>query len=500
MKCNRMQEILQAMQARQPVSASDQELAEMERWHLVEVVEQQFDEGAIQEDVETVQKHFRSVSEQVRVRSQEILALENKIATSSIFEKVSLDRQLAKLKAEAKKDDALLDQFKTKMLELSIIKEREDRYVRVAGQVVQLTTIGEAMIGEIMARPRCDDWEFQELAALLEKLDERFVYLLNLIPAIMKGVKFGNLWAPFFINTGLNAMDFDWLNSNPDQDPRGIQQRLMEASLNTLYERAERIAQQPVSPANEISSGAETIVSEAVEVLGVYTSGRDALDNLLNVYASAFSHWNPVAMFADQSFTTLQYNYPTEEPQEIARDVAGRYVNNIKRFMTDNCQFVVSMGQSETIAAALIMGFANDQSPLEYFEKLFSAFPVGKDLYAAIATLLPWPKEETWAILRRAESMILQGQSASFVPELLEYALLLVFNPGIMALVGNVSPAVLAKWKYVLLPIIQASFFYIMEDDLATFVTNRPLSYIVPPQLYFYRTYGTSMLHPHVVG
>ena len=98
-------------------------------------------------------------------------------------------------------------------------------------------------------------------------------------------------------------------------------------------------------------------------------------------------------------------------------------------------------------------------------------------------------------IILRAQSNILKAQSAKFIPELVEYALLMSLNPNILTIENNVTQQQLTKWRHLIIPTIHLSIYSYLEKDLETYIRRRPLAYIIAP-----RYYHRSMLHYHAIG
>jgi hypothetical protein len=506
-----MLEILQALRDRQSIPVTVDEVDAMESWGLVTVFER---DGVvisrapapdIEGEFKKISEEFRTVSDRVRERTKDMSAMENQIAVASIFQKISLKQRLSRLKNEARVDGYTLDRLKNQMMTLSIQRERGEQRVQMGSSVLQITLVGESMIDEIAARPAFESLPFYELANALQAFDEVFDRIMNNVAGLMIGRKISAIWAPYLIDTGMagSISSLGHLTS-AHADPHQISRSIMSRTMEYLYNRAcsFQIQMTGAAMADLHPSGATAVMREVEGILGIAgmpESDRDVLRDLIAVYDSAFSNWDPARMSADPD--CVEFLHGVNVPfNGSPSDLAKRYLENLARLKEENNPLTISPADTETVAAALILGFADDPSSLEYFENLFSSVPVGKHLFSAIATILPWSKEEAWAVLRRAESAILLKQSASFVPELVQYAFLLSMHPDAMALSGNVSPVVLATWRYMLIPVIQASFVYVLEGNFQSFVINRPNSYIIAPRAYYFSQYGTSRLHQHMVG
>ncbi len=130
----------------------------------------------------------------------------------------------------------------------------------------------------------------------------------------------------------------------------------------------------------------------------------------------------------------------------------------------------------------------------------------GSYYYAALLTILPWEPLETWRIILRAESNILKTQSAQFVPELIEYSILLSLHPFILNIGGIFDLNDQSKWLNLIFPMIQLMEIGYAGQELENYVSFRPLSYITGPRFdghgngsALYR-YSGSALHTHTFG
>ena len=193
----------------------------------------------------------------------------------------------------------------------------------------------------------------------------------------------------------------------------------------------------------------------------------------------------------------------TEDQAHIIVDIDG-YLTNFN-FMLDSGWAQITQGpvqEIDDVFAILLLAFTKWIGKYEYFIDVFKTIPEGNKIFAALATLFPWNSEETWSLLRRAESNILRDQRAKFIPELNEYAILLIMNPEILAIENNISKAKLTAWKYVIIPAVQAIVSTVMEEKIYANIQARPLSYITSPY-YYYRPHGYmyyTTLHYHTTG
>jgi hypothetical protein len=156
------------------------------------------------------------------------------------------------------------------------------------------------------------------------------------------------------------------------------------------------------------------------------------------------------------------------------------------------------------ILAALLLAFSSEPLQFNYFYPRVNHGTQGGKFFATVLTLLPWSPEETWQMLKRAESQILMAQSVQFIPELLEYGLMLNLNLDLLVLTSSIDSNTLNFWKHVILPCILGINLYSLDDEIADYVQTHPLAYITNPRPYYYyhgyyyRSYWFGRFyHPH---
>ena len=149
----------------------------------------------------------------------------------------------------------------------------------------------------------------------------------------------------------------------------------------------------------------------------------------------------------------------------------------------------------ENLYASLILALSNNSGRYNHFYNLLKDIPEVAKIFSSITTLFPWTPEETWMVLLRAETNILRAQSAKFIPELIEYAILLSMNPNVLSIENDLSQEEIDKWKNLIIPAVHLFIFFYLEKDLERYIRRRPLAYIISPMYY-----RRSALHYHVIG
>ncbi|MFX0033376.1 MAG: hypothetical protein ACFE9P_11990, partial [Candidatus Hermodarchaeota archaeon] len=154
-----------------------------------------------------------------------------------------------------------------------------------------------------------------------------------------------------------------------------------------------------------------------------------------------------------------------------------------------------SFTDEEMVHVLLILALSTNLDSYNYFFKIMEDIPQGTKFFSSVCSLFPWDPEETWMIMLRAQSNILKAQSAKFIPELIEYSLLMSLNPRILTIENDISQEELKRWQTLVIPLIHLSIYSYLEKDLETYIRRRPLAYIIAPRYFIY-----SSLHYHTVG
>nr|MDO8113637.1 hypothetical protein [Candidatus Sigynarchaeota archaeon] len=325
-------------------------------------------------------------------------------------------------------------------------------------------------------------------------------------------------WAPYFVNLGISGINppaYDQYGMDPDT-------LMMDYSTTYLLRGSLGSGQQ--------YAGSPTV---AIDARAIY----DRINNLLasktvaplefarptiGVIAKMLAAWSPAIFITDQAIAQLtgSAGAGVAVEEHVVADF-NQYLANLEQLLNSQVSawqaqnFTTGTGSQTTTALkldaideqdevfmVLLLAFANQPKNYDYFLDLFKTISHGRKIFAAIASLFPWDASETWMVLLRAESNILRGQSAKFVPELIEYAMLLALNPDIVAIENSISPLQLAAWKFVIVPVVQSVVYSGLEPRIMNYMQSRPLSYVTAPY-YYHRRYTYmhhTSLHYHTTG
>jgi len=349
------------------------------------------------------------------------------------------------------------------------------------------------MIEEIKSRRRFYSRELKELIIVLNKLDDTFNMLITNIGNIMRSNKFSPVWALYLLNTDmlnlipivntitLSEPDYNiaqkrmmrlsfYLLNHPEINiPRGNREaKIIESELKYKYSENEHkiMFHEILNSANISTHRIRTAISLLGKLFTVWGSKNEVNRNEIRQY------YENLRIFID-----FQRDLPMIGKNTIL-------YSHLKQDIDEEMTFVL-----------FILSFSINLDAYNYYHELIEDIPEGAKFFAAISSLFPWDPEETWRVLLRAQSNILKAQSAKFIPELMEYAILMCLNPNVLMIENNISQEQLDKWKYLIIPTIHLSIYSFFEKDLETYIRRRPLAYIIAPRYYHH-----SMLHYHAIG
>ncbi|HME51344.1 MAG TPA: hypothetical protein VKM55_03950 [Candidatus Lokiarchaeia archaeon] len=503
MLCKRAFEILNALRGKRDISVLDVELDELKTLGCVSLYEPFNNKQDVEQKLVDLKAKYDVASEHVRTLNKELLGVEHDRAAATGGAKIAamlgLDpakKRMVQVKQEMAVQEKTLNEIKQQLLELGLEKETIERAVKIDGHRAFLTPTGEQYTNEIVARQRYFDRPLGDLKHVLERLDLTFSLEISKIESLNKNKNIPGIWAPYLFNIGFETSDramprlgeFD----NPDE-------RMLEMTTDWIVLN---------SPANK---GATTIRTRIERFLQSKVAFHlDQVKPVINTIDKMLSAYSPARFLGDKSSTPLVNGDDDGYNEEHIIVDPEKYLKNFEDILKYEWRQETTEPRldKEDVLAVLFLAFTSKSQSsswtrtFEYFLDIFKDILDGKKLFAALATAFPWEAEETWMILLRAESNILRGQRAKFVPELLEYAVMLAMNPEIIAIENNISPAQIDAWKTVIIPVAQAIITTSLEDMIYSYIQSRPMSYITSPY-YYRRPYGymhTTSLHYHTTG
>ncbi|MFX1500842.1 MAG: hypothetical protein ACFFDH_07760 [Promethearchaeota archaeon] len=503
MRCERALEILNSIRNKKDLMTSYEEISELYEYHLISEFKTIIPKTSRKHELTDLRRKHKKMSNDIRHAYQNLVTLEgeyNHVSTINRFlsylkigRGARLKKDISDLNQFIKNKDNDLKKLKEDLLKLNIEIESYERAVKVNGIRVILTPIGETMIDEIESRRRFYSRELKELVVVLNKLDTTFNMLISNIGNIMKSNTFSAVWALYLLNTDmLNLITIMNKITLRESNYNNAQKKMMKLSFYLMNHP-------------EINIGDSYMDARAIEneLREKYPENehKKAFHNILN-NANISTHKIRTAISLLGKLFTVWESKSEENSNEIKQ-----YYENLRIFI-DFQRDLPMIGKKtvlyshlkqdideEMIFVLFILSFSAKLDSYNYFHELIENIPEGAKFFSAISSLFPWDPEETWRVLLRAQSNILKAQSAKFIPELMEYAILMCLNPNILMIENNISRGQLDKWKFLIIPTIHLSIYSFFEKDLESYIRRRPLAYIIAPRYYHH-----SMLHYHAIG
>jgi hypothetical protein len=503
MNCERTLEVLRSIKNKEDIVTSYEEISELMQYNLISQFESKEINIDHDRELSSTKMQFIQLSQDIREAYKTLVSLEGEynhvpaFSRSISFLKIGrgarLKKEIKDLKNFIQNKEIELRTLKENILELTRDLESIERAVKVNGIHVTLTPLGELMIDEIHARRRFYSRELKDLIDVLNALDNAFNSIIYQIGNVMRTHNFSPIWALYLIN--MNMLDLtEVMNSitMTEYNYNIAQKRMMKLSFYLINNPG------AIIPKN--SRNAKMIESE-LKSQYPYNQPKEVIEDILRK-ANISTHKVRTEISLLGKLFTIWGSQNQENYNEITQ-----YYENLKIFVdfqrdlpmigkrTQLYQHLKQNINEEMIFVLLILAFSTSLDAYNYFYELIEDIPEGTKFFSSIASLYPWEPEETWMILLRAQSNVLKAQSAKFIPELMEYALLMCLNPNVLKIENNLSEMQLRRWRNLIIPTIHLSIYSFFEQDLEKYIRTRPLAYIIAPRYY----YG-SMLHYHAIG
>ena len=487
MDCKRALEILKSIKNRIDINCSSDEVSDLLKFSFISEYGKQRTVLPKNGEINTLKINYDRLNNEIHRLNKELLSNEREYEHVSLGSKLvsyvqigkgkKLKSQISKMKKEIKKLDSQVSIIKDQILYLNDQKQSINQAVQVNGKSVILTPIGDNMIDEIEARERFLSRDLNDLNTLIEQLDEEFSSLIDKVGDTMKTGTFSAIWAVYLLNSNLTKLEHAFNSiSKREYTYTQAEKRMMTLSINFMrnpqlskpdtnrdilkIERNMQYEYRKDNPAHEIR--------ESLYEYGL----KQNIIKAISIIGRLFSNWS------------LHHG---------SKALGDDYIKNLIKIFKD--QPIGSLSNEEVVYASFVIPFIGDLSKLNYFNDLLRDIPEGSKFFASVSALFPWDVKETWMILLRAETNILRAQSAKFIPELIEYALILAMNPKIIRIENSFSQSQYDEWTQLIIPIVHLLAYTLLEKDLEKYVRKRPLAYIISP-----RYYHRSSLHYHVVG
>jgi cell division protein FtsB len=487
MDCERALEILTSIKNRNDIPCSSDEISDLLKFSFISEYRKESADLPTESEIKTLKMNYDRLNSEIHGLNKELLSIERDYEHASLGSKLAsylqigkgkkLKSQISKLKNEIEKMDTQVSIIKDQILKLNDQKQSINQAVRVNGKNVVLTPIGDNMIDEIEARERFLSRDLNVLINLIDQLDEEFSSLIDKVGDIMKTGAFSPIWAVYLLNTNLGGLEKAFNSiSKREYTYQQAEKRMMTLSINFMR-----------NPQLSTPDSNRDILKIEKNMQYKYRKDNPAHD--IKEFLHAYPHYQRIKK-ATSMIGRLFSNWSLHHGSEALGD---EYVKNLKKIFKDKP--IGSLSNKEVVYASFVIPFIGDLSKLTFFKDLLRDIPEGSKFFASVSALFPWDVKEIWMILLRAEMNILRAQSAKFVPELIEYALLLAMNPEIIKVENSFSQSQYDEWTQLIIPIVHLLAYTFLEKDLEKYVRKRPLSYIISPRYYHH-----SSLHYHVIG
>jgi len=503
LRCERALEVLSSIKDKKDILTSYEEISELKENHLLSEFKSNIAKTSRKNDLTSLKRKYMKMSNDIRQAYQNLISLEgdyNHVSTVYRFfaylkigSGARLKKEISDLHQFIENKEIDLKKLKEELLKLNREIESYERAVKVNGIRVFLTPIGETMIDEIKARRRFYSRELKELIIVLKNLDDTFTMLINNIGKIMRVNNFSPVWALYLLNTDmLNLTKIMNIITLRERNYDNAQKRMMKLSFYLMS------YPEIIIPMN--NRDAKTTENELRYKYPENEHKRLFHEIFNNANISTHKIRTAISLLG-KLFTIW------DSKNEVNRNLIMQYYENLRIFIdfqrdlpmigkkTILYQHLKQNIDEEMIFVLLILALSTNLDSYNYFYELIEDIPEGTKFFSAISSLFPWDSEETWRVLLQAQSNILKAQSAKFIPELMEYAILMCLNPNVLMIENNISNEQLDKWKYLIIPIIHLSIYSFFERDLEAYIRRRPLAYIITPRYYHH-----SMLHYHTIG
>ncbi len=536
MLCERAIQILNAMRGKQDIPVSDEELNELIQLNCIEKFTSDRTADGISTDIAAARSQYNSIADSIRQLNKGILGAEREHSTGSMGVRLGaalklgaggdVKRRTEQLKRDLEDREQEIALVKKKLLDLSVERETVERAVRIDGHRALLTPIGERLTGEINVRSRLSGSDLLTVTGKLAQLDNAFSSAMSRIDAMMRTSTFPSVWAPYFIGLGIPGQEMESYQesqlSSSSYQPIDVDTQLLDYSTTRIL-RGAYGSGAGYTGAQNVGQVAQDVFAQINSMLLSRTGmPPNYARQVVSIIAKMLSAWSPAIASADTvSQDIARRSGSTGNAEASIVTDPNEYLNNLYRLLSlepvgsssgspvqldiarPNNQaspVLETTNEQDEVLAVLLLALNKNPKKYEYFLDTFQSITHGRKIFAAIASMFPWDTKETWMVLLRAESSIQRDQSAKFVPELIEYAMLLSLNPEILAIEDNISAAQLAAWKYIAIPAIQSVVIGGLEGRIESYIRARPLSYVSYPRYYHHHHIHHTSLHYHTTG
>ncbi|WP_457558663.1 hypothetical protein [Candidatus Harpocratesius sp.] len=488
-------EILEALKSHELIEINQDELLSLQEMGMIHSKSIVDSDSVLQANIELIKRQYSEIIHSYTELKHKYIRIASMIDNVSYIQeflfhfrlgkKSKLLRELFFLKQRIESEEEQL--IKTKNHMLNLISERDGYNSSLIYQNngYHITPKGITLIREIKHRPRLRNYSFHQFKEYLEKIDKHFQNQISEVQKHITNRKFSPVFLPHLANLHqlhlIHKFDRYSINYNPYVDKILPEEKIIEVMVQESY----------TEPFSFSSSVFSRRLSYSIKKI-IFGSKKPPieLDKAVNLISSILIRW----AYFNSKDGSIQISQILDHPFIVKfldnLILIKKAVNRIKYDDDINSPYYgLNFGKYTSPykrMAFILLALAKNPIKFNYFLPRVNHGIQGAKFFAASLTLLPWSEEETWLLLKRAETHVLMAQSVQFIPELLEYSIILNFNLDLLLSLEGLKENEYEYWKCVIIPIITTIDIFSLSEEISDYVSKRPLSYITNPRPYYY--------------
>ncbi|MHA1776687.1 MAG: hypothetical protein DRO88_12030 [Promethearchaeia archaeon] len=393
-------------------------------------------------------------------------------------------KRLSSIMNQIRLEEEQLARLKKEILKMITLRDGELGSIQFKNKSYRITPKGISLIREIKIRPRFLNRNMEDLLKFLNLVDQNYQNQIDTVQSHITGRKFSPILVPYIADLDqLHLVPyFDRIGRkhNPYVDRIVPEERIIKKMVDELYDF-------PISP---------NFLKQTNKLYRI-------MKNIMNSFGSVPNEIRITMRLISYILLYWAYNQTRDDSKNLLKHpLILRFINNLNELERNYFGHSSSEEKSHysdlkigrykklhPLTSLFILALSDDPSKFSYFLPKVNHGLKGATFFASTLSIMPWTKEESWLLLKRAEKQVLMAQSVQFIPELLEYSIILNLNPKLLSSIGELSEVDLKYWKYVILPIIASIDIFSLNEEISNYVEKYPLSYITNPRPY-YHYYG----------
>lgn len=484
-------EILDSLKNHEFIPVDGNNIDELENTGLIHGIRSLDNSGVIQINLEEKKREFQNQLEQYNnIKTQYIQISRQKnetgywsefIAPLGLGRRRKLQRTLSSLMKQIHTQEERLIQVKKELLGLITQRDGDLNSVQFENKNYRITPKGSDLIREIKTRPRFFDRSFNELLKKLDMIDQNFQNQLEQVQSYISGRQFSPILLPYLANLDQLHLVYFYDRIGRRYDPyydRILpEERIIKSMVERLYD---------IPMPSGLNMVAERLYQTLKRIMGNKWRVPAELKIILRIVTHILISW-------------AYFHTRTVSDELLEHPLITRVISNLKTLLNvifnrrsevENPAYAdlkfSRRAKTHTYSSLFLLALADDPSKFNYFYPKVNHGLKGSTYFASALTLLPYSAEETWLMLKRAEKHVLASQSVQFIPELLEYSIILNFNPNLLQNTAELNELDLIYWKSVILPLLATIDVFSLNEEISSYVNGYPLAYITNPRPYYY--------------